>query len=496
MQPDERRQVTERGARRPAARRRSPIAVIGAGIAGLVAAYELEQVGYRVVILEGSHRIGGRIYTHRFGTADGAPIAELGAMRIPADHTLTMRYVEQLGLAAAVRPFQTVLSDENNYLPHGRGFVRMRAAACALVEEVRRDIDVASYRHETVLFCAWLSAIVGAVGPGELRDGLSGDIANLFPLADRVDLRPYIHGPGDDRVDLSAVFRAYPELRLGISRRLDGFLDEILTETSADLRYLRGGMSQLTDRLARLIRGPILTGQEVVGLAVRDDHVLVRTKAGRGDALSGYAAAVCTIPFSVLRGLVLTGVDDDKLDLIKTMEYGAATKVALHCREAFWTRDGIRGGASATGGRTRQTYYPPLDGDPSQGAVLLGSYAIAEDADLLGRLPADARHAAVVEELAPLHPELLRPGMVLDAVSVAWAEHRWSSGCTARRWGKEAAERADEESRASRPQGRLFFAGDHCSSAPGWINGAIESALNTVADINLAALSLSHGGVT
>jgi monoamine oxidase len=465
----------------------SPIAVIGAGIAGLVAAYELEQLGYRVVVLEGSYRVGGRIYTHRFGTDEGAPTAELGAMRIPADHALTMRYVDALGLRSALRPFQSILSDQNNYLRCGSTFVRVGAAAGTLIEDFRREIGSASYRHETMVFCAWLGAIVRVIGPRELRDGLRADIANLLPLADRIDLSPHVHSAGRDRIDLRTVFRDHPELRSGCSSRLDGFLDDILTETGTDLLYLKGGMSQLTDRLSQLVRGPILIGQEVVSLDVRDDQVLIRLQAGRRSVVARYPVALCTLPFSVLRGLALTGFDAGKLDVIRTVEYGAATKVALHCRDAFWVRDGILGGASATGGRTRQTYYPPLDGDPSRGAVLLGSYAIAEDADLLGHLPAEARHAAVIEELALLHPELRQPDMVLDAASLAWGEHRWSNGCTARRWGKDAAERADEMSRAACPQGKLFFAGEHCSSTPGWINGAIESALAAVAEMDAAA---------
>jgi monoamine oxidase len=62
------------------------VTVLGAGVAGLASAWELERLGYRVEVLAGSGRLGGRVYTHRFGTGPGAPVAELGAMRIPAGH--------------------------------------------------------------------------------------------------------------------------------------------------------------------------------------------------------------------------------------------------------------------------------------------------------------------------------------------------------------------------------------------------------------------------
>ncbi|MGF1676131.1 MAG: flavin monoamine oxidase family protein, partial [Rivularia sp. (in: cyanobacteria)] len=69
------------------------ITILGAGIAGLVAAYELERLGHEVDIIEGSPRVGGRVWTHRFGTENDAPYAELGAMRIPSSHHHTLHYV-------------------------------------------------------------------------------------------------------------------------------------------------------------------------------------------------------------------------------------------------------------------------------------------------------------------------------------------------------------------------------------------------------------------
>jgi monoamine oxidase len=460
------------------------IAVIGAGIAGLVAAYELERLGHRVVVLEGSSRIGGRIYTHRFGSVSRAPAAELGAMRIPIHHALTMRYVDHLGLRSALRPFHTILSDANNYVAIGARYARLSEAAEPLIDEVRRLIPATvDYRYETVVFGAWLCAFIRAIGPRELRDSLATDIRDVLRLADRIDLRPYL-STQSHRIDIGAVFRGQPELRDGCGRRLSGFLDDLLIETSTDLVYLNGGMSQLTSGLTRRIGGPLLMRQRVVSLAVQRDGVRVDVFNGKREWTEKYPMVLCTVPFSVLRTMTLTGVDDDKIDVVRSMDYGAATKVALYCREPFWVLDGIRGGASAIGGRSRQAYYP------TAGTVLLGSYAIAEDADLLGHLPARARHEAVREELSALHPELRRPDMVLDAASMAWGEHPWSLGCTARRWGKDAAQRADEMHRASRPQGRLFFAGEHCSSAPAWIDGAIESALHAVAQINEMARAI------
>src|SRR5689334_11180135 len=93
--PETTLRVADRGLdARPGARKR--VVVLGAGIAGLVAAYELKQQGHEVVVLEAQNRVGGRVLTCR----EFAPglYAEFGAMRIPRSHDLTLKYCAKFGL--------------------------------------------------------------------------------------------------------------------------------------------------------------------------------------------------------------------------------------------------------------------------------------------------------------------------------------------------------------------------------------------------------------
>src|SRR6266849_958682 len=81
-------------------RRASPakkILVLGAGLSGLVAAYELSQAGHDVTVLEAQMRCGGRVYTFREPFTDGL-YAEAGAARIPDNHALTLHYVKHFAL--------------------------------------------------------------------------------------------------------------------------------------------------------------------------------------------------------------------------------------------------------------------------------------------------------------------------------------------------------------------------------------------------------------
>jgi tryptophan oxidase StaO len=467
--------------RLPNVREPRRVLVLGAGVAGLVAAYELERLGHQVEVIEASDRIGGRVHTHRFGSAPGAPFADLGAMRLRTDHTRTLHYVVELGLHNDIREFRTLFADDGNLLSIQDGHIRVREAPDVLTGRLAARLGDHSYRPATLLFGAWLHACLEAIAPRDFNDWPEVS-TELLDLVERIDLEPYLHA-ARSKPDLYAVVKDHPQIRSGPFRGRERLLDDVLDETSPALYRLRGGMETLTNALAARLRGRIWLNQEVTGLAVHDDGVAVGVRRGGRVRYRNHDHVLCTIPFTVLRGLRLDGFDADKLAAVHETQYWPATKIALRCREPFWAADGIAGGASFAGGLVRQTYYPPVEGDPAQGAVLIASYTIGPDAEALGRLDPATRHRVVLAEVARMHPGLRERGMVLDIVDRAWGEHRWSRGAATIRWGQDAGTRKEQQWAAARPQGRLFFAGEHCSSMPAWIEGAIESVTDALRDM-------------
>ena len=98
------------------------VIIIGAGIAGLSAGYELTQLGHQVTILEARARPGGRVQTLREPFADGL-YAEAGAARIPDNHDLVLKYVKLFGL-----PLEPMYPSQlSALLPDGRSMKRVSA---------------------------------------------------------------------------------------------------------------------------------------------------------------------------------------------------------------------------------------------------------------------------------------------------------------------------------------------------------------------------------
>lgn len=115
------------------------VVVVGAGMSGLAAAYELLQAGHDVTVLEARDRVGGRVLTLRDPFAPGHS-AEAGAARIPPEHDLTLGYARHFGLEAdpfypddrlylQVRSGDRALVPPQAFLPERPDYVKIRGGS-------------------------------------------------------------------------------------------------------------------------------------------------------------------------------------------------------------------------------------------------------------------------------------------------------------------------------------------------------------------------------
>lgn len=386
------------------------ITILGAGIAGLVAAYELEKLGHEVDIIEGSPRVGGRVWTHRFGNEPDAPYAELGAMRIPSAHEHTLHYVSEMGLDDRLCKFVTVFEEQNAFMNVEGKIFQIKDAPRIFRERYQGIFTDDRYSEKTQLFAAWLKTIVDTISPGNLRESLEIDLKlHLMDELERLDLEPYFSADGE-KIDLQAFIQDHPSFRARCCKALDMFLSDILVETSHDLLQLKGGMDQLIQRLVASLASPIKCNQKIVAMRVlRDSVELDYTENGQLHTRE-CDYVLCTIPFSILRKMELSGFDNRKLDSIHNTIYCPATKVAFHTQTAFWEQQGINGGASFSGDGVRQTYYPSVKFNPNSGSTMLASYTIGDDATRMGMMDESSRHAYVKKVVSNVHPELQTSG--------------------------------------------------------------------------------------
>ena len=401
------------------------ITILGAGIAGLVAAYELERLGHEVNIIEGNPRIGGRIWTHRFDREQNAPYAELGAMCIPSSHHHTLHYVNEMGLSDKLRKFITAFEEQNAFIYLEGKIFKMKDAPQIFQQGDRGIFTDTRYSENTRLFAAWLKTIVDTISPGDLGESLENDLkSHLMDELERLDLAPYF-GEENESIDLQSFIKENPGFRARCSKALDMLFEDIVVETSRDLLQIQGGMEQIIHRLAESIKSPIKCNQKVVAIRVDSELTEIDYVENGEKNTRRCDYVLSTIPFSVLRKIELEGLDERKLNCIHNTYYSPATRVDFHTKEAFWHFQGIRGEGVC------QTYYKD---------------------------------------------------MLVEAASIAWGDREVRAGGCNIDWDRLAVNTSNYLE-AARRQHKLFFAGEHCSKYPACLQGSIESALEAVYDI-------------
>ncbi len=433
--------------------------VIGAGMAGLVAAFELARQGHDPLILEAQNRVGGRVYTLR-SFAPGL-YAEAGAMRIPRVHDLTLKYWNLFGLS--LRPF---MMGNPKGLVHVGG--KRMTAEEAHQQPGQLPFDVAEHERGRSVDDLWQDAT------RDLRELLDreGDAGweQIVRDYDQYSLREFLvlKGFSEGAIEMYGVINF---VEADMNNAVIEELREDLGKSFEDMQEIVGGTDMLPRALYGELQDRIRFGAEVFATDQDADSVTVhfKTEADRFTERADYA--ICAIPFSVLRQVEqLTSFSHEKQRAIRQLNYSASTKILFQVSDRIWETDnGIYGGATVTDLPIRRINYPTPDPTTSRG-VLLASYTWSQHALRWGAMDEETRLEEALDDVSRIHPRIREVYEV--GASHAWYDDRWANGAFALFAPEQQTElQAD----IVKPEGRIYFAGEHCSLYHAWIQGALES---------------------
>ena len=431
--------------------RRGRVIVVGAGIAGLVAAHDLDAAGYDVLVAEARSRVGGRIHTVRTSFS-GSQYAEAGGEFIDTTHTMMRSIARQAGLSLSdVRKGADVQRD---------GTVRAggvnRTDSQARAGATGRQLDALDARVEQL---SRALTIADPVGRGAALDRRSvADLLDELALSPdarflaEADIRnEYTVEP--DR--LSLLFHAY------LYRRT-----EELPESGVEAFRIKGGNDQLPRAIAEdlgtrivQLRAPVTRIERPASGGVRVTVAGERVSA-RWCVLAAPLPAVRRIAFSPTLPAGLAAAIDG-------VQYGVGTKELLQYDRRFW-RDAGRSGDLLTDGSVGAAWQA-TDRQPGTRGILVG-YTAGDRGAAYTALPERARlaeAAASIDEAFPGSEALVHAG-----ASTAWAGEPFTGG-TYTAWKPGDMTRYWNVLR--RRVGPLVLAGEHTSTYASYMEGGARS---------------------
>ncbi|HYG82337.1 MAG TPA: FAD-dependent oxidoreductase [Pyrinomonadaceae bacterium] len=449
------------------------VIVIGAGLAGLAAAYELARAGHAVTVLEARTRAGGRVYTMREPFSDGM-YAEAGAIYVPDNHDWTLRYIKLFDLPVdpvAPRDLSSLFYVRGKRIPVGRGQTTTEWPL-ELTDEEKR-LGRQGMREK------YISSVLKDVGDAASADWPPARLKKY----DRMTFSEFLRGQGASPAAVALLRLGYPDLwGDGIDTiSALGLLRDIAHRRYTKQSYaIRGGSDHLPKAFAARLKDKIHYGAAVV--KIEHDARGVRVVYSQAGAHRTLAAAhlVCAVPFSVLRHVDLSPrFSADKQRAIEQLPYTSVARVYLQTRSRFWLDEGLTGQASTD--LPIMSVYDRTENQPGTRGIL-ESYMAGPQARRVTAMREGERLSFTLGQMERVHPAVREH--FEGGASKCWDEDEWARGDYA--WFRPG-QVAELLPHIARPEGRVHFAGEHASAWPGWMQGALESGNRAAREINDAS---------
>lgn len=473
--------------------RGTSVLILGAGLAGMVAAYELRQAGYQVQVLEYNARPGGRNWTLRGGDTytelggftqhcqfDRGLYINPGPWRIPYHHRGLLDYCKKLNIP--LEPFVQV--NYNAYLHSAKAFNGKPQRYRTINADYRGHIaELLAKVTQQGKLDAQVSKDDQALLLDSLRQWGALNENYAYAAGPRVsNRRGYDKEPGGG---LSAKPLDSQPLQLHdvLSSQLwSGLTDGESYEFQQSLFQPVGGMGRIGEAFGEQLEGVIHYHAKVTAIHQDEHGVTVSYDDARRAGHTQTARAdwcICTIPLSILSQIPIN-VSAPMAAAIGAVPYAASVKVGLQFKRRFWEEDeDIYGGITLTDLPINTISYPSSDFNRKGKGVLLGAYLYGLDAYQFTAMSPDERVRRTVEYGNQIHPQYKQE--FENGVAVAWHRSPFTLGCFAT-WTDEL--RAKHYDNLCQFDGRIALAGEHASYLPAWQEGAVTSALDVISRLH------------
>ncbi len=475
-----------------AAKNNRKVIIIGAGIAGLTAAYELGKLGFDCTVLEPLKRAGGRSLTIRRGDTltdtaghaqtcafDEGHYFNAGPARFPT-WQITMDYCRELGVA--VEPFINVNEaafyyNENVPGPLAGKRIRQREAkadlrghaAALLAKAINQDkLDEKFTAEDKERLIEFLRR-EGDLDPDEYTyDGSTRRGFRVWPGGG------FQKGERDPAHEMLALLQANYAVHL---HRANEF------EYQPSLFQPVGGMDMIVKALHARVKDVVRLGCAVKEIRKQPQGArIVFTEDGATKELTA-DYCICTIPPTILRTLP-TDFSKPLQTAINVVPFQNSARIGLQFKRRFWEEDDrIYGGISWTNQPINELYYPSHGFFQPKG-LLIGYYMFGPAADQMNALSPADRIEYALSQGEKIHPQYRAE--FENAFSVNWATLPHIKGCLAH---FPDALKKTLYPLLVKPEGEIYIAADWASHLGGWQAGAFESARLAVKNIHERTLS-------
>jgi len=475
------------------------VVVLGAGIAGLCTAYELEKAGYAVTLLEARQRPGGRNWSARQGTTETAldgtsqvcrfdkgQYMNVGPARIPQHHT-TLEYCRELGVAVEI--FGNA-NEQSYYFNEPSATVSGPLAATA-VRHREAKADWFGYTSELLNKAVNQGALDGDLTAAD-KEALIAYLRSFGALSDGKYLGGSKRGfPADD--EPAAGLQAgtplpAPAMSDVLASRLGSYFS---FENSWDQAMLMfepvGGMDRIPYALEGALHSKPKYGSEITAISNQPDSVAV-DYVRRGITHRVTADfCVCTIPPQILKRIPSNFPAQVKADLGVPV-ISDTGKIGFQYGRRWWEEDEqVFSGITNTNTDLGTIWYPS-SGYLGKKGVVVGYYNFGGAAAAYGAMTHAQREERALAQGMKIHGPKYR-GEMETSFSNYWTTTKYSEGGWIA-WPGDTQGGADSPyGRLLEPTGRVYFAGDHLSHSIAWQHGAFESARATVMKLHDRALA-------